>query len=443
MTQINRATNNFPKKICEYFFNKNKTFLSIFFLLLITIFFTNNYYHFGDNNHVEQLPHIFSKLDTKYLVQDQFVQYTRDTNPRYYYSSVLALINIFFTQEKYFYIVTLILNFGINLVTFLTVKLLIRDSVFPLMCVIALMNFTQANLGGAGMVNDYYLVPQLMSMPLILFAYYFSMKGKYFTVLFLSLLSLPIQPVLTIISLFPIVGNLLLNKHLSNKYFKVFVIFFLNSILIYLLFLKYQNNFVIDNQLYLYIIAWFRHPHHYIPSSFPKNDYIEFIAITLISFISLFFLTKNTKDKSVYKYFLYSIVISILLIICGYVFAEIIPIESIIKLQTFRIVFLIRWISLMLISITFYKIITKYSNSKFTYIIYMFFVYLILIKGIININNIIQPSYHYHIATEKEAIYNYISNSTNINTLFLTPPDFGDMRIYPKRAIIVDYKSFP
>ena len=40
-------------------------------------------------------------------------------------------------------------------------------------------------------------------------------------------------------------------------------------------------------------------------------------------------------------------------------------------------------------------------------------------------------------------IAKYISNNTDINAVFLTPPNFGKLRISAQRAIVVDFKAFP
>ena len=37
----------------------------------------------------------------------------------------------------------------------------------------------------------------------------------------------------------------------------------------------------------------------------------------------------------------------------------------------------------------------------------------------------------------------YIRNNTEKNAIFLTPPNFGTLRIIGERAIIVDFKAFP
>lgn len=371
------------------------------------------------------------------------MQYTKEINPRFYYSNFIAFISKIIPLKITFYILTVFANYLILFITYKTIKSFGATSLAALASIFFLFNYKIANLGGAGTIIDYYLIPQLISIPFALTAFISSIMGNFIFVLVFLLISFIFQPSLALLFFVPIASNILQNETIKNKYIKTIFLFFL---LVSLTFILFPNNInhVLNNEFLIKILAYFRHPHHYIPSKFPLNIYKEFILLTLSFFISLVYLNKKTKrQKYLIKSFFYSGLFSLLIMIIGYIFVELILIKQIVELQTFRIVSLFRWMTFVTFFSAFYIFISQKLNPLFIKIIYITLIVFLIISLFYKKKLSVVPNLNQFTDIKKKNIYEFIVNNTNPQAIFLAPPDFGDMRVVPKRAIVVDWKSFP
>lgn len=418
-----------------------KKYLPILVIAVLTYFVTNINYHFGDENHLEQLPFILSRLDNSYLRNDAFVEYTRQIGPRYYYAELLSQITPIISAQHLFYTLTYLSNFFIYLITYLFLRLLTKNNfiVFPL---IILMGYSQfGSLGQTGYINDNYLTPQLLAMPLVLGAYYFSIKNKYLPSLLFSLLSIPIQPSLALVTSIPIVGNFLLHSRSKNQMIKILLYVSMLVVTTFLLFIRHSQK-ILSNDTYLYILAHLRHPHHYLPSRFASTDYLLFTIMLVTLMIGLVYFYNKKHSKIIVRHLTFTVILSLLLCLSAYIFAEIYPVRQIIEVQPFRIIYLVRWLAITVGFIAFCEFLyTKIPKTAFILFLILFVTSLVLFWP--NKTMTLAPSLDTKFEPERSGLYKFISGNTDSSALFLTPPDFGSMRTVPRRAIVVDWKSFP
>jgi len=423
-------------------------YIVLFLLAIITV---NSHYHFGDINHIEQLPHIFAHQDESYLVNDFFVTYAREINPRYYYAKVIAYLSGFMQLEHLFYLTTLIANYCIFLITFYCVKELgaklhqsePRQHLIAYFSVALLPLFTFGQLGGAGLIIEQTLVPQLVAMPLILVAYWQSTKGNFPLVLVCCLVAVFMQPSLVLLTLLPICANLLLQNISLPQLFKTSILALLITLATYILFIRYSHSFVLPDQDFIQILAHFRHPHHYIPSQFPLKDYtITFLMLGTLS-ASLVYFSRYNKKVVLAKYFVTTTLLSLVLLSAGYLFVEVFPLRIVVSLQTFRITFLLRWLFVVVAPMAAAIFFSQRFENKRGHMlitgIACIFIVTTLLRGH---NTIVSP--RITMATPHQTrLYEYLTQKTPEDAVFLTPHNFGDMRIIPRRAIVVDTKAFP
>ena len=68
------------------------------------------------------------------------------------------------------------------------------------------------------------------------------------------------------------------------------------SMLFPMLFLQEQVHSPQDNALYYHILYYVRNPNHHLPSAFPRQDYIHFIALSSVAFALHFFVNERLKN---------------------------------------------------------------------------------------------------------------------------------------------------
>jgi hypothetical protein len=107
----------------------------------------------------------------------------------------------------------------------------------------------------------------------------------------------------------------------------------------------FQSNEDIPDVAFIDILAYFRHPHHYLPSKFPLSDYI-FTVIFMLNFgIAWVFWRRNhIVSKKINLFVLSYTVLVIVACAAGYVFVEIIPTRLFLSAQVFRLLLIIKWL---------------------------------------------------------------------------------------------------
>lgn len=474
--------------------SKHKYFIgaSLFFGVINTLI----NYSFGLFDHIEQLPLIYRNLDSDYLINDFFVNSNSDFSPRFYYSSFVSFISNYLGVPVFFFLGTLLSNMSVSLLTYLTGRKLFDNQKSGIIAAALVMSIPIISLGSDLVLYASMFTPTTLVFPLILLSFYFFSKRK---LLYAVVCSGIISIFHVLIGfeyglLFIAVASLLAiaeKKSISIVFQKISLVLILLAFLSINLIPHFQNKTTIESDLFIEILANFRHPHHYILSHI--LDLNE--SLNLVLFIGLWILIfHSVKHRLKEKYFNKSIQLIIILIgiaiILGWFFTEVIPLKIVTTLQTLRLFNLVKWIFLLLtaqfisqiiaskklsirdipivLGIVLLILISEVSLLK-TFVILglsltalsllfngrkrMVIVYFLVITSSLLISNTsyfkeINPYQRQYFASfpladNKTSINDFILSNSSEDAVFLTPHDFGFIRTEAKRAIVVDFKAFP
>ena len=526
----------------NHFWEENKYIIpAIFFGIIATIYTYNG---FGINNHIDHLPFIIRNLNPSFLINDFYTNAGIEGIARQYYAVIMS--QLAGSEENLpilFLTVTLLTNISISLSSFYFAKKLFKGSslvgILASATVLSIPAFRLAEIGS--FLHLTYLVPSDIAFAFILWALYFAAQGNLILSIFLTGIATIIHPLFGLemgaLILFSYPFLLIVRHQLKVKKewgkilisFAVFLLFSLPSIVPQLT----QES--IDSNLFIYIYAYFRIPHHEIPSSFPIKEYvIAFIFLINAGYIGY----KDRKKMELFPLQLMAVQTGSILLLCvfGYIFVEIIPLRLMVIAQPFRLLQVVKWFGLILIagflfnpdhdfqstilyfgsifhpfvlcgSIVTQKLrylLAKKKNffnillhpasilviivtllilepglySLKSIILFLIFVTLIVvfryfpqkllgillfigisgtliiglfhsklpyIKDSFTINYVINKlteGIHPQLGADGNEVAKFARENTPTNSVFLTPPNWGQFRLMARRAIVVDFKAF-
>lgn len=462
-------------------------------LLLITCIFAGIYtllnYKFGYSDHIEQLPIIYKFLDATYLENDFFVNANSGYSPRFFYAKIITFFGNWFSVELIFLSLLLLSNILAIIITFKTAELLFKSKLIAFFAPIFLMFFTFPELGSIQKLLSISLVPSAIAFPLGFLAIYFTLKRKILWAIllcgFISIFHVLIGFELGLILLLVyFLTNFKADKFKDIKkyvgYGLLLILFLLVNLVPY-----FSQTSTINSDDFINIVAHFRHPHHYIPSSFltlkelMKTSF--WLLVLVISFKKL--KTDNHFLKSFIKNFLFVLVG---LCFVGWFFVEVIPIKSVVTLQLFRLLNFGKWICILFLAHLVVNLISQFKSQKNLSIALLFFIsiygfykadwilillllttivailfnrkniafvfcFLGLFGSVINLSELkSNQKVEFksflkldEIPRENQEIASFLQENTAKESVVLAPHNFGFLRMYAKRAIVVDYKAFP
>jgi hypothetical protein len=129
---------------------------------------------------------------------------------------------------------------------------------------------------------------------------------------------------------------------------------------------------LLSSEQFVKIHAYLRHPHHHVPSSWERLEWINYSAYIIATFLVLYYAAKDSELFTKIKWFFFittALMAGILLI--NYVFVEIIPIAFIAKLQPARNVFVYRFFLAAILAFSSYKLVVKKEYIAASLIIFM------------------------------------------------------------------------
>jgi hypothetical protein len=463
------------------------------FLGVVTTLFN---YSFGDNDHIEQLPIIYRTLDPNYLTNDFFVNSTAGFSPRYYYAQFVAFFGSFLSIPLFFFIGTLMSNVAISILTFRNAMLLLGNQRTAITAALSVMVFPTLHLGGDSVLYGSMFTPTTLVFPLILLAFYFFLKRRMLLCFMItgiaSVFHILIGLEYGLLFLFTwMILDFLKQKNLNsilNKlpYLLIIIVFSLPNLIPY-----FQSRAPIDDSLFIEILAYYRHPHHYVLSEIlTKGELISLSIVLLIIVLTWKTFQQKVQNKEHSK----SIAI-ITVLLCGavllnWIFVELIPVKEIVSLQLLRLLNFGKWIFLLLVVhylnqnpigkgnkpreiIVFVGFILLWGLSGLSaikmpiflgvglLIFYLLFTQkttflvscsLLIVAGILLLNFInvdaLQPYQKNYfsisgISENQREVSEFIKSHTDEDAVFLAPSLFGFLRVETKRALVVDYKAFP
>ncbi len=339
----------------EFQININKYKVIVYFFVL-TALYTSIGYHFGTDDHIEHFVSISRIMNSDYLINDYFVNANSGFGPRFYYSHLIAFLSHIAPLTVIFFILTFFSNFVIILVTYYFCKNFFRNNDFSCLLIPGfMMFFVGFNIGGSGNIWDTYLTPTSLSISFILLAVYeLFIKANRLRANILLFISVLIHPILGFYGWIVSFGSLFIynflcrNKIESKGLFNTIllpIIFVICWIIPKQIFMKGS----IPSQKFINIYAYFRLPHHIIPSQFPVTSYIRYLAVlsalALLIHINWKHKLLNNNHINLRLFHLSFVSMIILIVFCtiGFIFTEIIPIKLFVIMQPFKSNSLFNW----------------------------------------------------------------------------------------------------
>lgn len=316
-----------------------------------------SHYQFGSGDHIEQLPIVLKMIDANYLERDFFVVANSEFGPRYYYAKILSiLIRFFGLPQTFFFLFSVSFALIISATYFIGYNLFGRSHIVGMLSVVFSLLLPQLiTIGGnSSFLAAYNLKPVTMITPLIMLAIWAGIVGKPILAAAFSLLALPIHPLWAMeVGAVSIFASAWSNRTLKGKGVKFTKILLSISLLIfgYAIFFHGRMEQVIDTNDFVDIVARFRHPHHYIPSSWSPSAFLTTASFLWIVFLLWYLWSRNIKTTTASSIALITpFVVIPVTWIGGYIFVEVFPTRLWTTAQVFRLSILLNWLGLVILA---------------------------------------------------------------------------------------------
>ena len=335
---------------------KSEKFIPLLVLFgIITTVFT--YLPYGGGNYLELLPKVTRALDPSYLQNDFFTNVSADSIARLYYVNFIAFLA---GSERNLPFITLILtlsaNIAISFVTYCFARDLFNKSdqagIYAAALIMSVSTFA---LGWRSTIYWDHLIPATLAVPFILAATWATARKKLLLGMVLIGIASLIHPLFglemgAILLLAYVAGHLAGRSAVNRDFWKTFIpgllllgIFSLISIIPQL------SQPTIDTQHFIHILAYFRTPHHRIPSTFGPARFI-LAGSFLTAILLLYIRDRKSRDSSINLFI--GIMSGVIFALClgGYLFVELIPTRLWTTAQTFRLLYIMQWFGLILVA---------------------------------------------------------------------------------------------
>lgn len=320
-------------------------------------------YVYAGGNEIEQLPIILRAIDPAYLVRDFFTNTSAEFGPRFYYAHFIALIATEATLPAVFFFLTALANSGIAWVSARFALHLFDDrplaGVFAAAAVLSLKTFW---LGSSNVIYRSFLEPGHLIAPLLLASVWLAYRRQPIGVALCCGLASMVHPLLGLETGAILLAVMAISAWYARRKSSLSTPVipsgsaYLRALLIFAAFaaanlLPYSHTFRLSTGQFVSILAQFRHPHHYLPSTFGAWQYLQ-AGVFLFAGGAAFSLSGG-KAAGVKKTTLETLALAIiitLLCLIGYVFVELVPVRLAVSAQLFRLLYLLKWLGLVFLA---------------------------------------------------------------------------------------------
>ena len=348
----------------------DRTILASFSVLYGLIAAVLSGYHYGLSNHAEQLPIIFRFIDPGYLANDFFVNTASEFGPRFYYSHALAVIAVHVPLPAAAAVLWVTAFVAVAVITAFTARDLSGSVLGGMIAVVLVTLPAPFALGNRASVFDPLLVPSFLAMPFALFAVWKGVRGQPVHAAIASIPAVLFHPVMGI----EIVG-LALAAAGANRVFLMAVrreyglsklwslapailIAGLTSLLWIVPAISTRSSFFLETDAFVHIYAYFRHPHHLVPSTWDTWRWALGAAFTVVVVTALIdtFRTDAVRAQGRAEHLANGFAITTIFVVIaaallvGYIFVEIFPTRIAVTAQTFRMTSVVAWLGWILIA---------------------------------------------------------------------------------------------
>lgn len=314
-------------------------------------------YKSGISDQIEQIPIIIRMLDGDYLKNDFFVNASEGFGPRYYYAHFVAFIARLGGIPGALFLLTLLANTGIALVSFQA-----GSSLFPKVKHAGLLASALAisvpifEMGSDLSIYGNYLTPGLLISPLILAAIWKGWEGKYLLAAVLAGIAsifhvlYGLETGLLVLAACFFQNIIQKNNRGLLKIVGSGAILWAFSLITLLPYLQLEKT--LTNEEFIEILAYFRHPHHYLPSHFfLKYQNILPALLSLLVLWKAWGIRKQRlpEGRNPANWLLMFGTFLFLSLFAGWIMVEVFPSRLFATAQLWRLLNLYKWIFLILV----------------------------------------------------------------------------------------------
>ncbi len=317
-------------------------------------------YNYSSGNAEEQLPFIFRALDPSFLKNDFFTNTFNLYGPRTFFSQFVTFFARAIPLAVVLFLLTLIANIAIAFLSAQVSKYFFPRSRFSaLLAAAGVLTLKTFWLGYSNIIYRSFLEPEHLAMPLILLGFYLILKRRYIPAalsfgiasLFHALLGLELGWMLFGVAVLDLVLQKLSREPQKTKLLPLGIgLVVLAAFSVGLLY-PYTLQPSIPSDEFIHLVAYVRHPHHYLPSYFESWQWGQ-AAVYLLGFgFAFWFMLKRSETLQIHKRFLFVFgALTALLCLGGYLFVEVWPSRLWTSAQMFRLPYLLKWFSIVLLT---------------------------------------------------------------------------------------------
>jgi hypothetical protein len=317
-------------------------------------------YNYSSGNAEEQLPFIFRALDPSFLKNDFFTNTFSLYGPRTFFSEFVAFFARFMPLATTLFLLTLAANSAIAFLSAQVSKFFFPRSRFSVFLAAAgVLTLKTFWLGYTNIIYRNFLEPEHLAMPMILLGFYLILKRKYIpaalsfgvAAFFHALLGLELGWILFGVVIFDLIIQKLRREPQKTKFLPLGISLFVLAAFSFGLLYPYTLQPSIPADEFVHLVAYVRHPHHYLPSYFESWQYGQ-AAVYLLGFgFAFWFALKRSEPLQAQKRFLITLG-SLIALLClgGYLFVEVWPSRLWTSAQMFRLPYLLKWFSIVVLT---------------------------------------------------------------------------------------------
>lgn len=339
------------------------------FVLLVALLSTLVGYQFAAGNQLEQLPLIMRQLHEDYLARDFFLNTADSFGPRSYYVMAMGWICQWLPLSWAYLGLTYLTDLGLAVVTLWVAGRVLKSSrPGALLAVVMTLGLTSFHLGDATQIRYEVFQPASLALPLTLAALGCGLLGQPIRAAALAAVASLPHPLYGAegggIALGLAFVALLLSRDIPLReytradlawrrallYTSLGALVLAAALAVFWL-LPYRA-VVAEQKLatgeFFHILAYFRAPHHYLPSQFRLNDYVSGAAFVVMTGLSLAVWARRGWDRQLLLVSLLAVVV-LACCVLGFLFTEVWPQRAALTLQLFRLLSLLKWVGYILL----------------------------------------------------------------------------------------------
>lgn len=330
-------------------------------LLLFAFLATLWNYQFGLLDHQEHLPLLLRRLDPSYLPNDFFLNANEQGfDPRYYFSWLVIAFHSLFSLPFTYLLLTFLGNVAVGGASYAAARLLFWNSDRAgLWAAAGVLAIPTAELGSVAELSVAYLTPNSLAFALVLWAWVFVWLSRWLGAGVLLGMASLLHPLVgpECGALFFAIGFVQLfaaHRFAWAAYrswaLGIAVWIAVSALQLLPYFLNMDSAGDLADADFIRLYAHFRNPHHILPSRFLDAAEREKGLFLLALFALGWWLWWRSAAHQRARQYQVLMLVSALLFLAflGWLLVEIYPMRLFVTAQTFRLLYLLKWITLVL-----------------------------------------------------------------------------------------------